>query len=126
MADPDFRKSLGVRIKTLRKARSLTQKDLALRLGISFGQLNKYESGLNSPSPDLLVALADHLAVSLDHLLTGRQPDDQPLHNTRLIDRLKIAEQFPSEDQETIIRLLDAMIVQHRAKSLNEPVSRAG
>jgi len=72
------------------------------------------------------VALADQLAVSLDHLLTGRQADDQPLLNTRLIDRMKIAEQFPVEDQETIIRLLDAMIVQHRAKALTAPVSRAG
>ena len=124
MADPNYRKSLGSRIKALRKSRGLTQKDLAQRLGITFGQLNKYESGLNSPAPDLLVAMADLLAVTLDHLLTGRNAGDQPLNNTRLVDRVKIAEQFPVEDQETIIRLLDAMIVQHRAKGAVVPVDR--
>lgn len=124
MADPNYRKSLGSRIKALRKSRELTQKDLAQRLGITFGQLNKYESGLNSPAPDLLVAMADLLAVTLDQLLTGRNAGDQPLNNTRLVDRVKIAEQFPVEDQETIIRLLDAMIVQHRAKGAVAPVDR--
>ncbi len=93
-------------------------------MGITFGQLNKYESGLNSPSPDLLVTLADLLAVTVDHLLTGRNLHDQQLHNTRLVDRVKIAEQFPVEDQETIIRLLDAMIVQHRAKGAVASVDR--
>jgi len=126
MSDPNYRKSLGARVKALRKARGLTQKDLAQKLGVTFGQLNKYESGLNSPSPDLLIALADQLAVTLDHLLTGRKLDDQSISNTRLVDRLKIAEEFPIEDQETVIRLLDAMIVQHRAKGLTAPVGRAG
>ena len=124
MADHNYRKSLGARIKLLRKARALTQKDLAQRMGITFGQLNKYESGLNSPSPDLLVAMADLLAVTLDHLLTGRIAGNQPLNNTRLVDRVKIAEQFPVEDQETVIRLLDAMIVQHRAKGAVASVDR--
>lgn len=126
MANPSYRKTLGSRIKALRKERGLTQKDLALRLSITFGQLNKYESGLNSPAPDLLIALAEHLSVTLDHLLTGRPHDEQSVSNTRLIDRLKIAEQFQPEDLETIIRLLDAMIVQHRAKALTTPVGRAG
>jgi transcriptional regulator with XRE-family HTH domain len=124
MADPTYRKSLGSRIKSMRKARGLTQKDLAQRMGITFGQLNKYESGLNSPAPDLLVTMADLLAVTLDHLLTGREVGGQPLHNTRLVDRVKIAEQFALEDQETIIRLLDAMIVQHRAKGAVASVDR--
>jgi transcriptional regulator with XRE-family HTH domain len=126
MANPSYRKTLGARIKSLRKERGLTQKDLAQLLGITFGQLNKYESGLNSPAPDLLIALADHLAVTLDHLLTGRVAEQSPVTNTRLADRLKVAEQFPPEDLETIIRLLDAMIVQHRAKALTTPVGRVG
>ena len=70
------------------------------------------------------MAIADLLAVTLDHLLTGRNAGDQPLNNTRLVDRVKIAEQFPLEDQETIIRLLDAMIEQHRAKGAVAPVDR--
>jgi transcriptional regulator with XRE-family HTH domain len=126
MANPSYRKTFGARIKALRKERGLTQKDLAQRLSITFGQLNKYESGLNSPAPDLLIALSDHLSVTLDHLLTGRSHDDHSVSNTRLADRLKVAEQFPPEDLETIIRLLDAMIVQHRAKALTTPVGRVG
>ncbi|NJO39035.1 MAG: helix-turn-helix transcriptional regulator, partial [Rhizobiales bacterium] len=55
MADIADKKALGARIKALRKVRHWTQKELAQRLGIRFEQLNKYESGLNSPPVEMLV-----------------------------------------------------------------------
>ena len=124
MTDQTFRKELGVRIKALRKERKLTQKELAQKLNITFGQLNKYESGLSAPPPDMIVTLASSLSVSADYLLTGRTRDGAPLGNVRLIDRLKIAEKFPSDDQETVVKFLDAMIVQYRAKSLMLPADQ--
>lgn len=124
MADPEYRKALGSRIKALRKKQKLTQKELAAQLDISFGQLNKYESALNSPSAELLVKIADRLKVSLDYLLTGLQPEDVPLRDTRLLDRLTVLQDLEPKDQDTIIEIIDAMIVKHKAGDLLRPVGK--
>jgi transcriptional regulator with XRE-family HTH domain len=123
-ATPEFRKTLGQRIKATRKERGLTQKELAQRMGFSYQQLNKYEGGFNVPSADLLQRFAQELDVSADFLLTGQHPNTASPSNLRLAERLRIAEQFPADDQETVIKLLDAMIMQHRAKSAVAPVDR--
>ena len=124
-ATPEFRKTLGQRIKVTRKERGLTQKELAQRMGFSYQQLNKYEGGFNVPSADLLQRFAQELDVSADFLLTGQHPNAASPSNLRLAERLRIAEQFPADDQETVIKLLDAMIMQHRAKSAVAPVDRS-
>ena len=59
--DDELRKAFGQRLKKLRKQHKWTQKDLASRLGMRFGQLNKYECGLNAPPLDKLLQLAELL-----------------------------------------------------------------
>ena len=116
-ATPEFRKALGQRIKNMRKDRGLTQKELAQRMGFSYQQLNKYEGGFNVPSADLLQRFAQNLEVTADFLLSGLHPNSAAPTNQRLAERLRLADQFPADEQETVIKVLDAMIVQHRAKN---------
>lgn len=42
--------------------------------------------------------------------------EEIPIHNTRLIQRFQELERFAPEDQETVIRLIDAMIVKRRVE----------
>ena len=123
-SNPAFRKSLGSRIKALRKQANLTQKDLAKEVGITPQQLNKYESGLNLPPADMLAKLGKALDATVDYLVTGESPDSQPITNTRLLNRFRALEVMNSDDQQTVMRLIDAMIVQHRALGALAPVDR--
>lgn len=124
MQDDEFRKAFGRRLKELRKQNKWTQKELAAKLDIRFGQLNKYECGLNAPPLEKLMQMSALLNVTVDFLLTGENPDDTPLHNTRLLERFKVLQGFDSEDQETVIKLIDAMIVKHRVESAIAPVEK--
>jgi len=121
MADIADKKALGTRIKALRKVRHWTQKELGQRLGIRFEQLNKYESGLNSPPVEMLVKLADALETSVDYLLTGTGTDST-LANARLFRRFQALEHLGEEDQLTVIRVIDAMLAQQRVASAMAPV----
>jgi transcriptional regulator with XRE-family HTH domain len=121
MADIADKKALGTRIKALRKVRHWTQKELGQRLGIRFEQLNKYESGLNSPPVEMLVKLADALETSVDYLLTGTGTDST-LANARLFRRFQALEHLGEEDQLTVIRVIDAMLAQQRVASAMVPV----
>ena len=63
---------LGERIGALRRARGLSQAELASLLQISPSAMGMYEQGRREPSLQTVVALAKHLTVSTDFLLTGQ------------------------------------------------------
>jgi transcriptional regulator with XRE-family HTH domain len=124
MQDEDIRKAFGLRLKELRKQKGWTQKELAKQIDIRFAQLNKYECGMHMPPIEKLVQLSDILGVTLDYLVTGNRDQIQPLHNVRLIERLQELERFDNDDQEAIIRMIDAMIVKRRVESAVAPIDR--
>lgn len=124
MQDEDIRKAFGLRLKELRKQKGWTQKELANQIDIRFAQLNKYECGMHIPPIEKLIQLSDILGVTLDYLIMGNRDQIQPLHNVRLIERLQELESFDSDDQETIIKLIDAMIVKRRVEGAVAPVDR--
>lgn len=57
------------RLVELRKARRLTQKQVAEGTHITEVAVQNYESGRRKPSYDILIALADYFDVSLDYLV---------------------------------------------------------
>lgn len=118
MQDPAFRKALGGRIKELRKQKRWSQKELAAKVSIRFQQLNKYESGLNAPPLEMLAQLADALGTTTDFLLSGQVTEDTPLHNLRLLERFKALEQAKPDEQEAIIKLIDAVIIKTRTEGV--------
>jgi transcriptional regulator with XRE-family HTH domain len=64
----DRKRQLGLRIKVLRKARKLSQEELAERAGISTQYVSQIERGKENPTLDLLFKLSDGLKVSLSDL----------------------------------------------------------
>lgn len=57
------------RLQTARQQRKLTQKDIAVQLGMTERSYQHYEGGTRRPNFETLVALADLLEVSTDYLL---------------------------------------------------------
>lgn len=59
----------GDRLRLLREAQNLTQKDLAERLHISESQIFRYEKDDIEPRADVVVKIADFFNVTTDYLL---------------------------------------------------------
>ena len=57
------------KIKELREANSMTQNEVAKRLGITRSSVNAWEMGLSIPSTMYIVELARLFSVSADYLL---------------------------------------------------------
>ena len=72
--------TIGERIRAARKARKMTQKELAEELAAKLGRpvsedaISTYESGRRGVSAEILAALADVLNVTTDYL-SGRTDD---------------------------------------------------
>lgn len=62
-------------IRTLRKERNMTQKELAQRLHITDRAVSKWERGLSAPDIALLEPLAEVLEVSVSELIQGRRAE---------------------------------------------------
>ena len=112
----ELKKDFGARLKTLRKQKKWTQKELAAKVDIGFSQFNKYECGLYVPPAEKLILLAELLDTTIDYLLTGNDEVGSPVHSIRLAERFKALEKFKSDDQEAVIKLIDAMIVKQKVE----------
>ena len=61
--------AVGLRLRTLRKSKGMSQETLGKALGITFQQIQKYERGTNRISASMLVKGARALGVSTNALL---------------------------------------------------------
>jgi transcriptional regulator with XRE-family HTH domain len=66
--------ALGRRIRDLRAERGLTQADVA-GSDISAAYISRIEGGQRRPEMKTLMTIADRLATTVDHLLTGVRPE---------------------------------------------------
>ena len=60
---------LSENIKRLRKAKGLSQEELAVKLNVVRQTVSKWEQGLSVPDSDMLIALSDALATPVSALL---------------------------------------------------------
>lgn len=64
---------LSARITYLRKARGMSQSQLASALSISASTVGMYEQGRRVPDLGTLISMSDFFDVSLDFLITGEE-----------------------------------------------------
>lgn len=68
---------LGKRMRAARQQRGLKQADVAAMLQCTRGAVSQFETGLNKPSLETLIAFAQGTGVSLDWLILGRPSGGQ-------------------------------------------------
>lgn len=62
---------IGQRLRTLRTARNLSQEKLGKAVGLTFQQIQKYESGANKISIATLLDICAHLGCHIDYFIEG-------------------------------------------------------
>ncbi|OYW10124.1 MAG: hypothetical protein B7Z53_01645 [Rhodospirillales bacterium 12-71-4] len=110
---------LGERLRTLRRQRRLSQSDLAQVLGVTYQQVQKYETGKTRLPARMLPALADLLEVDSRLLLNGLQPTVPSAAEAR--DWNELAAAFAALRQPRTRRLLLAIIRAMAAEARLEP-----
>lgn len=67
--------TIGNRIAKYRKAKSMTQEELASHLGISSQAVSKWETDTSCPDIGILPQLCNELGITTDELLTGKRDE---------------------------------------------------
>ena len=66
-----------MRIKEIRLQNGISQKQLALAIGVAQNTLSQYENGKRAPDFDTMARMSDYFHVSVDYLL-GRDEEKLP------------------------------------------------
>jgi transcriptional regulator with XRE-family HTH domain len=117
----------GSRLAAVRKARNVTQVQLAERLGITQSMLSKYERGDLRLHGAMLTRIAEILSVSTDELLGVKVSPPPPipvLKDKRLRRRIHQIDKLSKRDREALIRTIDAFL--RAAHDDEEPRRKAG
>lgn len=104
-------KDIGVRIAQLRKAKGMTQKELAEKIGVTRTVVTDYECGRVRIYDEMLARLAQVLECSTDSILglkTSSKTEAVP--QLRFTRRMRDLEQLPELKQKAILKTLDDLI----------------
>jgi transcriptional regulator with XRE-family HTH domain len=62
--------NIGEKIKKLRTRKDLSMRELGEQIGVSHAHISKLESGINSPSVDLLEKLAEYFNIDISYFFS--------------------------------------------------------
>jgi transcriptional regulator with XRE-family HTH domain len=105
------REPFAHRLIQIRKARNISQYELARLAGISHRLVAHYETVVRNPASGTVIHLAKALKVSVDELMgfkklkeiTGEVLSRKSFRKAKLLDRL------PEKDKKTVYRMIDAL-----------------
>ena len=122
--------ALGLHIRERRKALGISQAALAMALGITFQQIQKYERGFNRVSFSRLVLIAQALDCRIADLigdLDDLDPPPAPLpHDTAHLrepgapELLAAYAAAPAEIREAVLKLVVTIAKHRRAREQDE------
>jgi transcriptional regulator with XRE-family HTH domain len=112
--------AIGDKILTLRKERGWSQQKLAQKVGTSGPIIGRYERGEMVPSVEVAKKLADTFGITLDYLVddTGGVTE---IKDKVMLKRLMELEALDTEDQKTIVHVLDSLLRDAKAKKAYAP-----
>lgn len=113
-------KGFGSRLRELRERQGLSQLELAQKVDLHMSQVSRYERENSLPTAEKLIRLARILGVSTDELLQGPRgtPSSGPIRNVRLLERFQALETLDRDDQDTAIKLIDALVAKRRLEAV--------
>ena len=106
----DKNKDFGIRLKSHRKARGLSQDELAEAVNRSTEAISKMERGLTFPGVDLLIDIASELDISIDALLGLEHPVEGSKERVELTsEAMRIITSLDGKPLQTAVEQLRAL-----------------
>jgi transcriptional regulator with XRE-family HTH domain len=112
--------AISDRIRQLRQERRWSQGDLGEQLGVHQKQVSAYERGVNLPSTEVLIKLAEVFNVTLDYLAFEAKgaPASLNIQDRELLRRFEEVDSLSEKEKSLAKEILDLVILKHRFQSL--------
>ena len=111
----DYKKKIGANIAKYRKAKGLTQRELAHLAGIASQTLSCIEIGVNNPSFNVVIKIAIALEIPLAYIFTF----DESTYDIKLLFLASEAfKELDYKDREIAFKLVQCFKTEKNLKSL--------
>ena len=101
--------AFGKKLAECRKAKGLSQKELAKLLNTSHSVIGKYEREEMTPSIEAAVKLANLLDTTVGYLL-GENKEATLLKDPKMLKRLEDIDNQPTEGKQCILYAIDKLL----------------
>jgi transcriptional regulator with XRE-family HTH domain len=115
-APPAEEKLIGSRLKEIRDSRGITQKALAVKLGMDQSVLSRYERGEMRLPSSLLAKLAKALRASADEVLGLKDlKRGAVVRDQRFLKRLQAIDTLPERQKDALLTTIDGLLKSAKA-----------
>ncbi|NQZ76833.1 MAG: helix-turn-helix domain-containing protein [Ekhidna sp.] len=109
--------NVGEKIKTVREAKGLSQKQVALSINMDPSQYSKIEKSKTDPSVSTLEKIADALSVSLPELFQSDEIfKDIDSADKTIMEKLRLIEQLDEDEKLSVFKIIDSLFAKKRLK----------
>jgi len=119
----DTRSVFGNNLVRYRKARNLTQEELAKLSGINRAMIAYYETSPVDPSASSLLAIAQALNLSMEELLSVKKPSPEdaqsPVFDARTFRRLAPVATLSPQQRLYVYKLIDSLVKEKTEATFN-------
>lgn len=110
---------LNENIKNFRKAKGLSQEELAIKLNVVRQTISKWEKGISVPDADILSKISDVLEVPVIELLgSGELLDGNKTEKSDCNKEIESNEYDKSHVAEILVKLNDELAVKNRYRKI--------
>ena len=118
---------IGEKIKKIREAKGLSQKEVAATVGMDQSQYSKIEKGKTDPTTTTLQKISGAIGVSLAEIFA---PDDVfkdvDSYDRSLLEKLQLLEQLEEDEKQSVFKIIDSLVSKKRLKdSLSSALNTA-
>lgn len=111
---PCFMEAIADNIKKLRKIKDMSQKEVAIGVGIPQGQYSRIESGKVVPTIPTLQRIAAVFQVSVADLVKESNEVDEV--NLPLLEKIKLIEQLEEDERNALLKIIDVALSKKKLK----------
>ena len=104
------------RLAKIRKAKGLSQVELAKLTGISNRMIAHYETKVKELPHDKIVLLAQTLEVSIDELMGHTPVKEKNALDRRIVKKAQMLDELPNKDQKAVADFIDALHSRHTSR----------
>lgn len=108
--------NIGENIKAFRSIKKLSQKEVALTIGIDQAQYSRIESGKVEPTLSSLKKIADALSISVGDLFSDEKPVDINSFDADLVEKLRLLAELDKDELKSICHIIDIAVNKKRLK----------
>lgn len=107
---------IGERIKKIREARGLSQKEVATMIKMDQSQYSKLEKDKTDPSVSTLNKVAKALGIQLSELFADDLLRDVNSYDKSAMEKISLIDQLDEEEKKSIFKIIDGLISKKKMK----------